>query len=531
IVNRIGDLGLALGLFLTFVTFGSVQYDEVFALVERGVAADGSALATAWQAWAIPCLLMVGAFGKSAQFPLYVWLPDAMEGPTPVSALIHAATMVTAGVFLVARTMPLFLADPGHLALTIVAWTGAVTALLAATIGMAQFDIKRIMAYSTVSQLGYMFAGLGVMTTTGAAFHVFTHAFFKALLFLSCGAVMHGFAGQLDLRRLSGLWKMPGWTVVSVGMLVGCLNLAGFPFTAGYFSKDMILAQAFSTPGEVIRGSQWIGWVLLLTAGLTAYYTFRVFFRVFMGPAHYEPGDEHHGGEEEDAHHREHGEHGGGRAPQEKAAEGHHGHAHEFHPHAPGWAINFVLAALALGSVLAAGAYFVNPTHHGWVGGLVHHSSAALEAPGSGHGGGAHGSFLGMDPHRAMYFVSAFVGFVGIAIAWWLHLAGRTQAATARADRLLAFMGPLPRWAQNKWFVDEFYDLLLRKPLLLLAHVFHMLDKLLVDGLVNTVGQTPGFVARSIRPSQSGLLHGYATAMVGGLAVVLLLVLIVMGVN
>src|SRR5262245_36761992 len=183
---------------------------------------------------------MGGAFGKSAQLPLYVWLPDAMEGPTPVSALIHAATMVTAGVYLVARTYPLFLAS--EYALPAVAWIGALTALLSATIGMAQFDIKRIMAYSTVSQLGYMFAGLGVVGAVGAGGHVFTHAFFKALLFLACGAVMHGFAGQLDLRKLSGLRKMPGWKIVTYTMLVGCLNLAGFPFiTSGFWSKDLIL--------------------------------------------------------------------------------------------------------------------------------------------------------------------------------------------------------------------------------------------------------------------------------------------------
>jgi len=532
IVNRIGDLGLALGLFLIFTTFGSVQYDEIFRLVGQDLTGDGKVFSATWQAWVIPCLLMIGAFGKSAQFPLYVWLPDAMEGPTPVSALIHAATMVTAGVYLVARTMPLFLADPDLIGLTIVAWTGAFTAFLAATIGMAQFDIKRIMAYSTVSQLGYMFAGLGVLTTAGAAYHVFTHAFFKALLFLACGAVMHGFAGQLDLRKLSGLWKVPGWGIVSVGMLIGCLNLSGFPLTAGFFSKDMIIAESFVTPSEVIPGSSWIGWVLLLTAGLTAYYTFRVFFRVFMGPVSYEPGDEAHGHDDDHAHDHDHGS--------ESHATSDHGHdAHEFHPHAPKWAINLVLAALALGSILAAVAYFVNTEHHGWVGGLVHHSSASLEGVHIGHAGdhaghehgAAHGSFLGMDPHKVMYYVSALVGFIGIGAAWWLHLAGRTEAATSRADALLPYLGPIPRWAQHKWYVDEFYDFLLRKPLLVLAHLFHLIDKLLVDGLVNTVGKAPGFVARSVRPSQSGILHGYATAMVGGLAIVLLLVLIVMGVN
>ena len=229
-----------------------------------------------WTVHAIPYLLMLAAFGKSAQLPLYVWLPDAMEGPTPVSALIHAATMVTAGIYLIIRTYPLFMLD--EYALPTVAWVGGLTALLAATIGMAQYDIKRIMAYSTVSQLGFMFLGLGVMTSSyGAAYHVFTHAFFKAVLFLTCGAIMHGFAGQLDLRRISGLRKMKGWKIVSYTMLIGCLCLAGFPFTSGYFSKDAILAEAFVTQGP---GFEFLGWLAIFTAGLTAYYTFRVWFRV-----------------------------------------------------------------------------------------------------------------------------------------------------------------------------------------------------------------------------------------------------------
>ena len=195
IMNRIGDLGLALGIWLTWVYFDTVQYAELFAHL-HGITGEESV--GGWQVKAIPFLFMLGAFGKSAQFPLYVWLPDAMEGPTPVSALIHAATMVTAGVYLLARMFPVMELHP--YALPTVAWIGGFTALLAATIGMAQYDIKRIMAYSTVSQLGYMFVGIGVMTTFGAAYHVFTHAFFKAVLFLTCGAIMHGFAGQLDLR-------------------------------------------------------------------------------------------------------------------------------------------------------------------------------------------------------------------------------------------------------------------------------------------------------------------------------------------
>lgn len=500
IVNRIGDLGLALGIMLCFVHFGSVEYKEIFRLAEPYVALvrEGRISEIPAMVQLIPILLMIGAFGKSAQLPLYVWLPDAMEGPTPVSALIHAATMVTAGVFLVARAYPLFLCS--EYALPIVAWVGALTALLAATIGMAQFDIKRIMAYSTVSQLGYMFAGLGVLTSTGAAFHVLTHAFFKALLFLSCGAVMHGFAGQLDLRKLSGLFRLPGWKIVSVGMLVGCLNLAGFPFTAGFFSKDMILAEAFVTPGFSM-----VGWILLLTAGLTAYYTFRVFFRVFVGPVSYEPGDEAHGHEDHDHGKDDHG-----------AAK------HEFHPHAPKIAINAVLAVLAVSSIVAAVLYFMG-SGGGWAAAMVGHSTAHHDP---GAHGEAHGTFLGFDPHKAMYFVSSVVGLLGIGAAFYLHYLGRTSAATSRADSLVPKLGAVAGWARNKWYVDEFYDFLIRKPLLAIAHICHWIDKLVVDGLVDAAGWAPKALGRSARPSQSGVLHGYAVGMAGGLAVVLIIVLL-----
>jgi NADH-quinone oxidoreductase subunit L len=524
IMNRIGDLGLALGVFLAFVQFGSVEYkvllDAARPYIEAAQAGHFDEIPFTVQL--IPILLMVGAFGKSAQLPLYVWLPDAMEGPTPVSALIHAATMVTAGVYLIARTYPLFLVS--EYALPIVAWVGALTALVAATIGMAQFDIKRIMAYSTVSQLGYMFAGLGVLTSTGAAFHVFTHAFFKASLFLSCGAVMHGFAGQLDLRKLSGVGFMKGWQVVALAMLVGCLNLAGFPFTAGFFSKDMILAEAFVTPHMAP-----IGWILLLTAGLTAYYTFRVFFRVFVGPKSFEPGDEVHA--HADHAHGDHGDHGHDA----------HGHGHaaghgsgEFHPHAPGWAINFVLAALTVLSIGAAGLYFLGD-HGGWVAKMVHESSANLPAVAhdAAHGAdahgheaahAAHGTFLGMDPHKVMYYVSGIVGAVGIVIAFGLHYVGRKTAATANADKLLPLLGPIPKLAQGKWYVDEIYDFLIVKPLHLISIIFSYVDKLLVDGLVNAFGWVPRAFGSGLRPLQGGNLHGYAVQMAGGVALLILIV-------
>ncbi len=341
---------------------------------------------------------------------------------------------------------------------------------------MAQFDIKRIMAYSTVSQLGYMFCGLAVLSSAGGAFHVFTHAFFKATLFLCCGAVMHGFAGQLDLRKLSGVGFMKGWGIVAIAMLVGCLNLAGFPFTAGFFSKDMIIAESFVTPGP---GYAAIGWILLLTAGLTAYYTFRVFFRVFVGPQYYEPGDELHA-------HDDHGhDHGHGHDQETHGSESHATHsppAEHFHPHAPGWAINLVLGILAIASIAAAGTYFIGEGGHGWAADMVHNSSAnyvgaAAFLETAGHAEGepaAHGSFLGMDPHKAMYYVSSVVGVIGIIAAFVLHYMGRTTAATSRADALAPAMGPIATWAQGKWYVDEFYDALIVLPLRVLsAHVFH----------------------------------------------------------
>lgn len=508
IVNRIGDLGLALGVYLTFVHFGTIEYAELFAnehlqhYVHLAQAGDFAAIP--FRAQLIPILLMIGAFGKSAQLPLYVWLPDAMEGPTPVSALIHAATMVTAGVYLVARAYPMFQAS--EYALPAVAWIGGLTAFFSATIGMAQFDIKRIMAYSTVSQLGYMFAGLGVMTSVGAAAHVFTHSFFKALLFLCCGAVMHGFAGQLDLRKLSGIRRMKGWGIVSFTMLIGCLNLSGFPvITSGFWSKDMIMAEAFAHPSTGL-----IGWLLLITAGLTAYYTFRVYFRVFVGPVEYHPGDELH------ADHVDHGH-----------AHGHdHAHAADnFHPHAPGWAINSVLVTLAVLSFVAIP--LVALDHGGWIANLVHNSTANYEAHEAA--GGSHGSIwlAGLNPHAVMYYISAVVGLLGIAIAYALHLHGRTSAGHApAAEAFKKALGPVQHWAERKWYVDELYDFLFRNPLWVLSQVFRYVDMLLVDGLVNTFGWLPSALGGRLRRGQDGMLQGYAGSMAGGLALFVVVVLL-----
>ncbi|MCH2139842.1 MAG: NADH-quinone oxidoreductase subunit L [Phycisphaerales bacterium] len=496
IVNRIGDLGLALAVYLIWVTFGTVQYDELMSVLQAN---DWRPEFEGWSVTAIPFLLMLAAFGKSAQLPLYVWLPDAMEGPTPVSALIHAATMVTAGIYLVARTYPLFLMEP--VSLQVVAWVGGLTALLAATIGMAQFDIKRIMAYSTVSQLGYMFLGLGVLTTYGAAYHVFTHAFFKAVLFLTCGAIMHGFAGQLDLRKLSGLRHMKGWRITAWTMLIGCLCLAGFPFTSGYFSKDAILAEAFVTQGP---GFEILGWIAIVTAGLTAYYTFRVWFRVCAGPVAFEPGDELHDG---DAHHG------------------------EFHPHAPRFAINGVLLVIAIGALLAAVPYFLDnqADEHlagGWIADMVHDSTAREGLP-AGHGdvdGAHHATILGMDPHAAMYYISGVVGLIGLSFAAWLHLWRRSDAdALSRWMRQRIWIGWLPRAMERKWYVDEIYHGVVRAPLWILGHMCHAFDRFIIDGLlVDGTARLPRTLARWLQPLQSGVVQSIALAMAGGVAIILL---------
>ncbi|MBV9676991.1 MAG: NADH-quinone oxidoreductase subunit L [Acidobacteriaceae bacterium] len=267
IVNRIGDFGFLLGILLTALTFKSLDFGKVAATV-AGMPVE----ATVGALTAITLLLFVGATGKSAQLPLYVWLPDAMAGPTPVSALIHAATMVTAGVYMVARVS--FLYNHAPLAMGVVAVIGLLTAVFAATIGITQNDIKKVFAYSTVSQLGYMFLGVGLGAYSAGIFHVMTHAFFKALLFLGAGSVIHGLGGEQDLRHMGGLRKaMP---ITAVTLLCASLAISGFPFTSGFFSKDAILSAAYDH-------APWMFWVGALTAGVTAFYVFRAFFMTFFG--------------------------------------------------------------------------------------------------------------------------------------------------------------------------------------------------------------------------------------------------------
>ena len=467
IVNRIGDLGLALGIWLIWINFHTVEYVELFAILDGG--GDGRA-AGGWSTSLIPYLLMLGAFGKSAQIPLYVWLPDAMEGPTPVSALIHAATMVTAGVYLLSRMFPVM--HLHDLALPTVAWIGGLTALLGATIAMAHHDMKRIFAYSTISQLGYTFLGIGLLSTAAADYHVFTHAFFKAILFLTAGAVMHGFAGQVDIRKVSGLRHLPGWRITSFTMLYACACLAGVPIiSSGFWSKDAIMAQAFITPGP---GFAALGVIALVTALLTAYYTFRVWFRVCDGPVHHEAGVQ---------------------------------------PHAPRLAINGVLLVIAIGAVFSIFC-------QGWVTNMIKGSSAWVEPPAH------HGDLFWSDPHRWMPWVASILGLSGIAVAWYFHRANR-QAADALKRALKGNLATdwLVTAMDNKWYVDELYHLAVRVPLWLFSHVLGLFDRYVLDmGIVDGIARFPRLLGRGFQPLSNGILQSYAVSMAGGAALVAMLV-------
>jgi NADH-quinone oxidoreductase subunit L len=426
-------------------------------------------------------LLLVGACGKSAQFPLHVWLPDAMEGPTPVSALIHAATMVTAGVYLVARCTPLFLAgqvELGCCALTasqVVAAVGGLTALLAGIIAMTQYDLKRVLAYSTISQLGYMFLSLGTGTLYGIVagmFHLFTHAFFKALLFLGSGSVMHAMGNVIDMRRFGGLrHRLPvtHWT-----FLFGALALAGIPVWAGFWSKDAILAAVHHEAHHGSQLFQVLYWMALLTALLTAFYTFRAFFLTFYGA--------------------------------EKIPEEAGGHAHE----SPG-SMTLPLIVLAICS-LVVGAYFE------WTHGLADYlrgtPSLAYAASYSEHSAGPalHGF------HADIALAGTLVAGLGLGLAGYLYLGDRSEVRWL-ADRLV--VRPLYWLSYHKFFLDEIYDWLVVMPLRGLAALSALFDRWVIDGLVELVGWLPRAAGGLFRSLQSGMVQFYALAMVLGLLVLL----------
>jgi proton-translocating NADH-quinone oxidoreductase chain L len=462
LVTRLGDVGLIVGIFLLWTMSGGFrfEYSWTFATADA-MAADHPAL------FPIACLLILcGAIGKSAQFPLYVWLPDAMEGPTPVSALIHAATMVTAGVYLLARCTPLYLLVPG-VQLT-VAIIGAFTAILAAFIALTQHDLKRVLAYSTVSQIGFMFLGVGCagpalpkIAVTAAIFHLFTHAFFKAVLFLSSGSVMHAMHDVIDMRQFGGLRKV--LPITHIAFLCGALALAGIPIFSGFWSKDTILEATIEAGTSERFGSIYmiLFGVAIATAFMTAFYTFRAYFRTFWGELRMPEGA---------------------------------------HPHEPA-VMGLPLIVLAIGAI-AAGLVNAEPFTH-WFGDFL--TRAPFLAATSG-----------VVEHRAnwaLMFGSAAIAVAGAGLARYFYV-----QQPAAADRV-AEAAPVPYYlSRNKLYVDEIYNLLFVQPMNLLAGICALIEAV-VDDLVRLIASIPRALAEVLKPLQNGLVQFYAIAMVMGVAV------------
>jgi NADH-quinone oxidoreductase subunit L len=533
LVNRVGDFGFSLGIMLIFLAFGTISYfgngpgtnSGVLDMVVAAAAHSGGGAMTAFQQHAlrwIPFLLMLGAFGKSAQFPLHVWLPDAMEGPTPVSALIHAATMVTAGVYMIARCGTLFVANTP--AMVTVAVVGAFTALFAATIALRQFDLKKVFAYSTISQLGFMFVGVGVLAPVAGVFHLVTHAFFKALLFLSSGVVMHAMLGHLDMRKMSGLKAVLPKTRIL--MLIGCLALSGFPFFSGFFSKDEIVHHA-------LERSRVLGLVMLFTAFLTAYYTFRLYFRVFEGPllVPTEPAEGHHGHGDDEDEQDEPGQHAHASAAavetgdtarsgvDQHVATAAHDHGH--HDHEPPLMI-VPLIVLAIGAVLAGYLNWPGERLGHFLGGSPSFAQAygMLTSPDPA-GFGIH--VPQTEPHspfNPVMLISALISVLGILLAYQLHLKDRLKGS-----ELPARYPALTRLLEAKFWADEVYQNAIVEPLRTLGRAFFVIDQMVVDGIVWLLGfipQASGFALKLT--TQRGYLQGYAAAMLFGIAVILLVI-------
>jgi NADH-quinone oxidoreductase subunit L len=523
IVNRIGDFGFMLAMLLLFATFTTLDFQQL------AVAASSRSIETAeWGVLTIATMLLfLGATGKSAQIPLYVWLPDAMEGPTPVSALIHAATMVTAGVYMIGRTAVLFTHAPDTLA--VVAGIGAATALMAGTIGLVQNDIKRVLAYSTVSQLGYMFLAMGVGAYAAGIFHLYTHAFFKALLFLGSGAVIHALAGEQDLRNMGGLKKylpITYWT-----FLIGALAIAGVPLLSGFFSKDEILFRTFTGGHTLLWG---IG---VLTSLLTATYMFRLVFLTFHGERRHDaPAAPAHPEEEEPAAHHAHAAAGHGHGSHAGGA----GHA----PHEAPWSMAVPLILLAIGSVFAG---YVGVPHA--LGGSNRIESFLEPSFEAGHGAAPGTSALVSgtavpalalqpQPHVAdpaaqhaqeehagdertelmLMALSTGVAFAGIGIAAYFWLRNRDAAAGLARQ----FSG-LHRLLLGKYYVDEAYDAGIVQPIRLLSTggLWKGVDAGLIDGTVNGVGALVRAGSTGLRRAQTGSVRTYAAGLFLGAALII----------
>lgn len=455
IMNRVGDLGFLLGIILIFVTFGSIGYHDVFEQAKN--MGSGNTTITI-----IALLLFVGAMGKSAQLPLYTWLPDAMAGPTPVSALIHAATMVTAGIYMIARSNILYTLSPD--AMNVVAIIGICTALFAATIGLAQNDIKKVLAYSTVSQLGYMFLALGVGAYTGAVFHVMTHAFFKALLFLAAGSVIHAMSGEQDIRKMGGLRKYISKTHIT--FLIGTLAIAGcFPFS-GFFSKDEILANVFAH-------NKLLWFLGILGAAMTTFYMFRLYFLTFHGKFR-----------------------------------GTHEQEHHLHESPPSMTVPLIfLAVLSIVGGLVGIPAALHGTHY-----LEEFLSPVFEA-----------SSFRLVHHLSHETEYILMGLATVVMAAAIYYAYTTyvkkNTIPVEDDEELK---PAHKLVYNKYWVDEIYETVITKPLNLLSEAFHkIIDNQLVDGIVNGVGSAVSRMSGTIRLAQTGNIGFYIFVMVISIVLIL----------
>ena len=492
LVNRVGDFGFLLGIGLIAAYTGSLNYAEVFA--QAGDLAAQDMAVTGWPLITAICIcLFIGAMGKSAQVPLHVWLPDSMEGPTPISALIHAATMVTAGIFMVARMSPLF--ELSDTALSFVLVIGATTALFMGFLGIVQNDIKRVVAYSTLSQLGYMTVALGVSAYSAAVFHLMTHAFFKALLFLGAGSVIIGMHHDQDMRNMGGLWKyMP---ITWMTSLLGSLALIGFPLFSGFYSKDSIIEAVHAS---TIPGAGYALFCVMLGVFVTAFYSFRMYFLVFhgkerFGSAH---GHDHHGDHDDE----------------EVSADHHHGLAPGQKPHESPWVVTLPLVLLAIPSVLI-GFFTIEPMLFGeWFKGVIF--------VGDNHVGlkeladGFHGP-IGMALH-GLQTAPFWLAISGVVLAWFFYLVKPgIPAAIQRTFK------PIHSLLENKYFFDRFNEIVFAGGARGVGKVLWKVgDQGLIDGIaVNGTARLIGWISQMSRLFQTGHLYQYAFTMIIGVFVLL----------
>ena len=485
LVNRVGDFGFILGIGLLLAFGNTLNYSEIFAKAPE--LAKAVFPGTEWMLLTVACIcLFIGAMGKSAQVPLHVWLPDSMEGPTPISALIHAATMVTAGIFMVARMSPLF--ELSDVALSFVLVIGAITALFMGFLGIIQNDIKRVVAYSTLSQLGYMTVALGASAYSVAVFHLMTHAFFKALLFLGAGSVIIGMHHDQDIRNMGGLRKY--MKVTWITSLLGSLALIGTPFFSGFYSKDSIIEAVHASH---LPGASFAYFAVVAGVFVTAFYSFRMYFLVFHGKEnfHHKPFPGEH-----DHHDDDHGDH--------------HGDAHDHTPHESKWVVTVPLVLLAIPSVLI-GFFTIKPMLHGdffkdsiFVNHEVHHAMGEL-------GEEFHGA-VAMALH-SVQTLPLWLAIAGVALAYWFYMISPSiPAAFARIFR------PIVTLLENKYYMDWFNEnVLARGARALGAGLWKGGDQAVIDGvLINGSARTVGGVAGLVRLVQTGHLYWYALVMILG---------------